>query len=1529
MAKEKIYNVLLDTMASVQNPSFSINTNDLKTVKLSILINQDGDPLDLTDATVRLAVKKPDRKTVLQDVTIVDPVAGSCEIVLDTQAYVVDGSYTAEVMVYYTTDTVSVTSGFTYTAKKGILSDDTIESTNEWQSITQAIADNEAILEDLRTNGTGVDAQARADIATHTTQLAEIPNQAYITDKATKTELNAVASGSPKGVYTTVTDLQNAFPTGNTNIYLVLGNVKEVDTLSVTASPTSAGNVTVTLNGVAANVAVTSGVAEVSSLTVSAVPTTTGNVTVTLNGVATTISLDPATDTTTDAVATKIRNTAFTGWTTGGTGSTVTFTATSVGIKTDATYSAGTTGATGTMSTTTQGVDADSTTSIATKIRGTSFSGWTTGGTGTTVTFTATSAGVKTTPSYSAGSTGVTGTMSVTTAGVNADGQWYYWNGSAWTAGGVYQSTVLADGSVTLDKTNFAPTDSQNTFNPYTVTNGYRLDVNGNPYADAAYSLSDFIPIVNGKTYVVQTKGNLLSRICGYNSSKGFLKVVVTPSTLYLEFTADFDGFIRVPCSTTDILLVQVVDKSIYNGFVPYQRLIPDYVKSIPKDNSVTLTKIPNSTITAEKTTFFVKGKNLFNPATRKLGVFVQEANGSEAASSLYDTSDYIPVSAGVAYSSTKCRKLVLYNSNKTFVSGYDVSSTTKTVTPTVDGYMRVSFPVGDVPTSQVEVGSTNTAYEQFGHTSDPLKGLSLVDNSTPGSKLKDNDVDGTKIKDSAISTSKVNFLIPGKNLFNKDIRTVGNYVSEVTGTLVVSANYDTSDYIPVTAGTTYAFTAVRKIVFYDANRVFVQGIDVSNNSPQTATPAQNGYMRVSFSGVNVPTSQAEVGTTQTSYEPFGLKPNYNLLLNDKIIFKRYLEQSVQDSLNNADALAASGGFQIINMANVDRIGFIGDSYTESIYSVKGKSYINKLSLFSDYNFENFAQSGDTYRGNLDRIRKKSPIYHTTLSWQDFKPKYAFLTSYTNDLKYMDNAQYANDLRAIVETVKSLGALPIIATEYHSTFGGGIQTLMRQIAREYDAEFVDIIPKVTQLRGTDYTDFWGGSHPGTRSNSLESDNHEKYLRQLPRPRQSLKVFRLRTGQTVSTLDDLVFFTNTERAKKFKEVAVGHNALTDPKYVDKVNSGAYSRVTSEYLMLQNGENVSFTDYVLISAVLPSTGLKLKTLRLLLNDTTVNVYVKNILASPYPSPTYYQRFDFTGTPTINVGDTYTSSDPAFSGTTFTVSQVNGNSILMSPYKGGTSQAGTLTKVSGSGSASISYGYTAPGFDSNYPVGKQNVGHWQQVSLSNGKFDVPASLIADCVDYDKVHFLIQKAGAFNLNNISVEWSGKEDKVYKVKDLKLEEPTGAEKLTQPFTGNSSQLSSWTVDGTVTPYVPADNNLPSGAVGCVDITTSNKVKQAFTYSNSVDDVECEIKVWARYFPAVSDPAGSTFTITEDSYDYAELAVDLIQGTQVFTMKDRVNLHWKEVTFRAYLPAGTTTQTIRVYSNDNTIQLTKVSVKQV
>lgn len=153
----------------------------------------------------------------------------------------------------------------------------------------------------------------------------------------------------------TMAALLSTYPTGDTRDHIVAGNIAEVDTLTVTAIPTAAGNITITLNGVAKTVAV-----------------------------------DPAVQSTTALVATAIRAAVYTGWTTGGNGSIVTFTATTVGTRTA--------------------------------------------------------------PAFSGDTTGTTGTFVRTAIGEAANFHRYFWNGTAWTDGGIYQAVELIDNSVTQSK---------------------------------------------------------------------------------------------------------------------------------------------------------------------------------------------------------------------------------------------------------------------------------------------------------------------------------------------------------------------------------------------------------------------------------------------------------------------------------------------------------------------------------------------------------------------------------------------------------------------------------------------------------------------------------------------------------------------------------------------------------------------------------------------------------------------------------------------------------------------------------------------------------------------------------------------------------------------------------------------------------------------------------------------------------------------------------------------------------------------
>jgi len=153
--------------------------------------------------------------------------------------------------------------------------------------------------------------------------------------------------GSGKNIWV---DVPKVYPVGgkiNTS-GMTLGDV--IPAGSICALNTAAGTIDV-YSAISSDA-----VAEVDTLTIKAGCSTSGNVTVTLDGTAVNIAvLD--TDATADAVAAKIAATTFAGWTVSAAGAVVTFTADVKEAKTTPTFSGGSTGVTGSFVVTVLGKD--------------------------------------------------------------------------------------------------------------------------------------------------------------------------------------------------------------------------------------------------------------------------------------------------------------------------------------------------------------------------------------------------------------------------------------------------------------------------------------------------------------------------------------------------------------------------------------------------------------------------------------------------------------------------------------------------------------------------------------------------------------------------------------------------------------------------------------------------------------------------------------------------------------------------------------------------------------------------------------------------------------------------------------------------------------------------------------------------------------------------------------------------------------------------------------------------------------------
>jgi lysophospholipase L1-like esterase len=113
------------------------------------------------------------------------------------------------------------------------------------------------------------------------------------------------------------------------------------------------------------------------------------------------------------------------------------------------------------------------------------------------------------------------------------------------------------------------------------------------------------------------------------------------------------------------------------------------------------------------------------------------------------------------------------------------------------------------------------------------------------------------------LSVSKV-----GKNLFDKS-RVVADTDITSTGVKFTRVGYSATTYDIETSGnTTYAFTKVATVAWYDSNKVFIIRNTATINTLFTS-PANAAFMQVGAATTDLGAVQIEVGTKFTSYEPF------------------------------------------------------------------------------------------------------------------------------------------------------------------------------------------------------------------------------------------------------------------------------------------------------------------------------------------------------------------------------------------------------------------------------------------------------------------------------------------------------------------------------------------------------------------------------------------------------------------------------------------------------------------------------------
>ncbi|WP_335871972.1 M14 family zinc carboxypeptidase [Bacillus sp. 2205SS5-2] len=316
--------------------------------------------------------------------------------------------------------------------------------------------------------------------------------------------------------------------------------------------------------------------------------------------------------------------------------------------------------------------------------------------------------------------TGTTGVYVVT-----ADGKWYYWNGTAWTAGGTYQSTGISKKSIGTDKVSFIK-ESSNLFNQNTVTQGIYLDLSGNVVSSPSYSMTDFIPVEVAKAYSVYG----FIHFSRFDSNKQFISRSDTggATATYTHTITSGVAFVKLSFQHGVVLNRQVNEGST---LAAYEKWFTPYIEKV---NAATLSEgivegkhVKEKEIGFEKTNFINRSTNIFDIKTITRGFNLSSTDGSLVANSAYDTSDFIIVSPSKEYTYYGFLNVAYYDANKQFISRPLLSYSGQTLTtPSNAKYIRVHFqPNNSNKPRQINEGNTLLPYEEFYSTFKNDTGLS------------------------------------------------------------------------------------------------------------------------------------------------------------------------------------------------------------------------------------------------------------------------------------------------------------------------------------------------------------------------------------------------------------------------------------------------------------------------------------------------------------------------------------------------------------------------------------------------------------------------------------------------------------------------------------------------------------------------------------------------------------------------------------------------------------------------------------
>lgn len=445
-----------------------------------------------------------------------------------------------------------------------------------------------------------------------------------------------------------------------------------------------------------------------------------------------------------------------------------------------------------------------------------------------------------------------------------------------------------------------------NLFDILSVKTGIFLNSStGEEQEDAKYDASGFIPVTGSTTYTIRTftyTGQASYRIYYYDSGKNFISprltrrcsedakgfVFTTPATaryirLNFETSQNTSGTQDASTCTFEKGNLEITE------YIPYytacdgnarQRL--SAVEATVSDVSDVKPKVDQSIISG--------GINLFDLAGVKDNTQLNSETGAEVASTNYNVSGFIEVTGEDTYSirtfdytGLASYRVYYYTSNKSFISRTTARCSDYPygfvfTVPASASYIRLEFE-----------SSTNTSGTQDENTCTLESGNHQIFEYIPFYTAVDGDARqritaaDAKLNNMSDVKPKVDQTVEpgGINLFDAGKVEYGKTINGTTGEESDNPNYNISDWIPITASSTYSirtFTytglASYRIHYYDANKNFISRLTARCNTMPVGfvftAPATAAYIKLGFeSSVNTDgTQDASTCTLEAGNHP-------------------------------------------------------------------------------------------------------------------------------------------------------------------------------------------------------------------------------------------------------------------------------------------------------------------------------------------------------------------------------------------------------------------------------------------------------------------------------------------------------------------------------------------------------------------------------------------------------------------------------------------------------------------------------------